>query len=136
MTSEPLEATVTLRGIVFCDGSVLIVERTTDGGWELPGGRLDSHEDAVPGLQREITEETGLDPQVEEPIHTLSWRNTDDCGRFAVYFRCQCERQEIVLSDEHTEAAWVSPATAKQRLSDPQGTAVMRATGRSISKPS
>ncbi|GAA0218738.1 NUDIX domain-containing protein [Halobaculum roseum] len=47
MTDEPLQATVTQRGVVFAPtDQVLIVRRATDGGWELPGGRVDRGERA------------------------------------------------------------------------------------------
>lgn len=127
MTENHLHATVSLRGIVFVEGAVVLVRRATDGGWELPGGRLGATEDVRDGVRREIREETGLAPAVVEPVHTLSWRNDADEGRFAVYFHCTAERRSVSLSEEHTDHAWVSPAEAADRLSTPQGRAVERA---------
>ena len=129
MTDEPLHATVSLRGVVFGPrGEVLVVRRTSDGGWELPGGRLGAHEDTETGVRREIAEETGLDVPIGRPVHVSSWRNDDDRGRLAAYFRCEAERRSVTLSDEHTDHEWLPPATAADRLSDVQGTAVDRAT--------
>jgi 8-oxo-dGTP pyrophosphatase MutT (NUDIX family) len=134
MTGNPLRATVSLRGIIFSpEGSVLVVERTSDGGWELPGGRLDTHEDCIEGLKREIREETGLDPVVSEPVHSLSWRNDSGSGRFAVYYRCQSAGRTVSLSDEHTDWEWVTTRTARDRLSDAQATGVSRATEQTAS---
>ncbi|WP_123538489.1 NUDIX hydrolase [Halosimplex salinum] len=128
MTDDPIRATVSLRGVVFgADDTVLLMRRASDGGWELPGGRLDAHEDALAGLRRELAEETSLDPLVHEPVHTVSWRNDADRGRFAVYYLCESERRSVSLSDEHVAAEWVSVATARERLSGSQGTAVARA---------
>ena len=128
MTDEPLHATVSLRGVVFGPrGEVLVVRRTSDGGWELPGGRLGAHEDTETGVRREIAEETGLDVPIGRPVHVCSWRNDDDRGRLAAYFRCEAERRTVTLSDEHTDHEWLPPATASDRLSDVQGTAVDRA---------
>ncbi|QPV64364.1 NUDIX hydrolase [Halosimplex litoreum] len=134
MTETPLRATVSLRGIIFGpEGSVLVVERTSDGGWELPGGRLDAHEDCIDGLKREIREETGLDPVVSEPVHSLSWRNDSDNGRFAVYYRCHSTDRTVSLSDEHTDCEWVTTQTARDRLSEPQETGVDRAAEQTAS---
>ena len=128
MTEKPLYATVSLRGVVFGPrGEVLVVRRASDGGWELPGGRLGAHEDPEEGARREIEEETGLDVPIGRPVHVCSWRNDDDRGRLAAYFRCEAERRRVTLSDEHTDYEWLSPATAADRLSDVQGTAVDRA---------
>lgn len=131
MTQEPLRATISLRGVVFGpDGDVLLVRRETDGGWELPGGRLGAGEAAIAGVRREITEETGLDPTVGRPVHATAWRNDADDGRFAVYYRCRVARRSVSLSAEHVAHEWVPPAAARERLSDPQGTAVGRAVDR------
>ncbi|GAB6880526.1 hypothetical protein JCM17823_28000 [Halorubrum gandharaense] len=127
MTDEHLRATVSLRGVVFVDGAVLVVRRASDGGWELPGGRLAPREDVRDGVRREIREETGLAPTVEEPVHTVSWRNDADEGRLAVYFYGTGESRAVSLSDEHVEAAWERPGAAAERLSTPQGRAVERA---------
>ena len=48
MTDVHLEATVSLRGVVSAPcGDVLVVQRASDGGWELPGGRLAPDEDVA-----------------------------------------------------------------------------------------
>ena len=137
MTDEHLEATISLRGVLFAPSSeVLVVKRTSDGGWELPGGRLSPHEDAVAGVRREIREETGIDADVGRPIHAVSWRNDDGRGRFAVYYWCEVPAEAagtaasdpVSLSHEHTDYAWLSPDDAVDRLSDVQEQAVAAAT--------
>lgn len=125
MTEQPLRATVSLRGVLFGpDDDVLVVRRTTDGGWELPGGRLGADEDATEGVQREIAEETGLRVDLGQPVHAIAWRNDDDDGRFGVYYYGTAPERSVTLSHEHTDYEWVEPRAAEKRLSDPQGTAV------------
>ncbi|MFC6874513.1 NUDIX hydrolase [Halobellus marinus] len=139
MTEEHLEATVSLRGVLFSPSAdVLVVKRTSDGGWELPGGRLSPHEDAQEGVHREIREETGLEVDVGRPIHAVSWRNDDGRGRFAVYYWCETtdgaateadgDGCPVSLSHEHTDHAWLSPEDTVERLSDVQERAVSIAT--------
>ncbi|SFR35885.1 NUDIX hydrolase [Halogeometricum limi] len=129
MTERPLRATVSLRGVLFGPGGeVLVVRRTTDEGWELPGGRLGAEEDADEGVAREIAEETGLDVELGQPVHAVAWRNDDDNGRFGVYYYCTVTERAVSLSDEHIEYEWLAPSTAETRLSGPQGEAVSNAT--------
>jgi 8-oxo-dGTP pyrophosphatase MutT (NUDIX family) len=131
MTEIPLRATITQRGVVVTpDEHVLVVQRSSDGGWELPGGRLDREEDAVAGLTRELREETGLDPEVVTPVHTIAWRNDDGNGRFGVYYYCRGPRRDVSLSAEHDGADWRPVDAAGARLSDPQTAAVEAALAR------
>ncbi|MDS0296234.1 NUDIX hydrolase [Halogeometricum luteum] len=128
MTERPLRATVSLRGVLFApDGDVLVVQRTSDEGWELPGGRLGAQEDANEGVKREIVEETGLDVNLGQPVHALAWRNDDDNGRFGVYYYATVTERTVSLSHEHVGYEWLSPRKAERRLSGPQGDAVSNA---------
>jgi 8-oxo-dGTP diphosphatase len=129
---EHLRATISQRGVLFSAGDrILVVRRSTDGGWELPGGRLEPYEDAPDGVHREIVEETGLDVHIVRPVHTASWRNDTDRGRFAVYYWCLvpdsldvAAADPVSLSDEHTDHAWLPPDRATERLSTVQQEAV------------
>lgn len=51
---------VDLRGGVFRDGKILLVQEKADGRWSLPGGWADVSESPTEGVVREIREETGL----------------------------------------------------------------------------
>jgi len=131
MTQRPLRATVTQRGVVVTpDEHVLIVKRASDGGWELPGGRLDRQEDAVEGLTREIREETSLTPKVVAPVETVAWVNDDGNGRFGVYYYCRGTQRPVSLSPEHAAAEWTGVDTVGSQLSDPQTDAVRAAVRR------
>lgn len=128
MTEEPLKATVSQRAVLFRgDDEILVVRRASDGGWELPGGRLDVNESTVEGLRREVKEETGLDVAIRRPIYTTSWRNDRGNGRYGVYYYCLAESESVSLSHEHTDHDWLTPSTAAERLSETQGKAVLRA---------
>lgn len=128
MTNTPIQATISLRGVVFdSDDTVLIVQRASDDGWELPGGRLDSREDVLAGLRRELAEETALQPSVICPVHTVSWRNNYNDGRFAVYYLCHYGGQTVTLSNEHTAYRWIDSNSVRSWLSETQSTAVERA---------
>ena len=129
MTERPLRATVSQRGVVFTpDDEVLLVRRESDGEWELPGGRLGREEDAREGVRREVVEETGLDPDLGQPVHVTSWINDAAEGRFAVYTggagRVPRGRPEIFdfRDDENLRFSNDLPPRVKavERLSRPQ----------------
>ena len=129
MTDALLCATVSVRGVIHnADGHILVVQRSTDQDWELPGGRLSRGESPRQGLRREIHEETGLDVEIAEIVKANSWVNTADEGRFAVHYNCKKTEDNIDLSDEHVDSEWLPPTKAQQRLCDPQSTAVEIAT--------
>lgn len=47
---------------VMRDGKLLWMRRRDNGLWTLPGGHLEDNEEPLDGAARELTEETGLDP--------------------------------------------------------------------------
>lgn len=128
MDEQFLEATISIRGVVCRpDETVLTVRRASDGGWELPGGRMHRGEMVRECLGREVAEETGLDISIHHPVEATAWQNQSGNGRFAVYYRCSTDETTVTLSEEHTEAEWVETATAREWLSDPQAVATVRA---------
>lgn len=128
MTDKMLEATVSVRGIILDGrGKTLVVRRSSDGAWELAGGRLGPQEDVESGLQREIEEETTLSIEVGETVHANAWQNADGDGRFAVYYRCLTINRDVELSEEHESFRWVSYDTAESLLSDPAAQALRQA---------
>ena len=128
MTEELLHATVSIRGVlVTARGETLIVKRSSDGEWELPGGRLGPEEDVEPGLEREMAEETALGVDIGDTVHANSWQNSDDDGRFAVYYRCRSDHRTVELSEEHDAFRWVPYQEAMRLLPDAQATAVRKA---------
>lgn len=128
MDDQFLEATISIRGIVRrSDDCVLIVRRSSDDGWELPGGRIYRTESVTDCLHRELREETGLTVTIRRPVEATSWTNTDGKGRFAVYYDCAISGEsEVTLSDEHVDSSWVPRTAARDRLSKPQTAAIAR----------
>ncbi len=59
---------VDVRGAVFWDGKILLVQERSDHGWSLPGGWADVGESPSAMVTREIREESGFEVQVEKVI--------------------------------------------------------------------
>ncbi|HWQ04358.1 MAG TPA: NUDIX hydrolase [Longilinea sp.] len=48
-----------IRGVVFKDNRILLVQELADGGWTLPGGFVDVGEPPSRAVEREVQEESG-----------------------------------------------------------------------------
>ncbi|MCX6060153.1 MAG: NUDIX domain-containing protein [Chloroflexi bacterium] len=53
-------------------GKILLTQRTDNGRWCLPGGRMESGESAAEACEREVWEETGLRVRVKRLIGVYS----------------------------------------------------------------
>src|SRR5438552_16784489 len=106
---------VAVKGLILKDGRLLMVrEAAGDRPWELPGGRVEVGEEALPPvdvLRRELSEELGPSFQYEIDRPVLAWTRPPDPPRralsvFLLAFLCRYRAGEIVLSDEHVEFRW------------------------------
>ena len=53
-----------VRGAVFRDDAILLVEEASDRGWSLPGGWADVGETPSAAVEREVLEESGFRVEV------------------------------------------------------------------------
>jgi 8-oxo-dGTP pyrophosphatase MutT (NUDIX family) len=92
--------------------------RIFPGIWQPVTGRLESDERIVDGALRELIEETGIGPEGIETLYGLDQVNIFhadhiDMLQAEAVFAAELRRGvEAVLSDEHDEQRWVSPAEA------------------------
>lgn len=105
-------------------GEVLLVRRTDDGYWELPGGRVEVGESASAAVVREVTEEagvaitvTGLSGLYTDPDHVLAYPPEGQIyQQFAVCFHAFAHTGDAQPDhDETSNAMWFDPDDA-QRL--------------------
>jgi ADP-ribose pyrophosphatase YjhB (NUDIX family) len=59
---------VDVRGVVFRDGKLLLVQERTDGLWTLPGGWADVEDSPSEAVEREILEESGFRAKAERML--------------------------------------------------------------------
>lgn len=80
--------------------------------WQAVGGRLESGEKLEDGLRRETLEETGItDLEVGKVIHVDEWFAKPEgylVHIVALFFLCKANPDEVKLSEEHQDYAWVS----------------------------
>lgn len=92
--------------------------------WDIPGGRIQKGNDVFTTLQREIEEETGVTDLINVDFLTAVVSNheipitDDEWGGLVlmVYKVIIPAGSTIVISEEHSEYAWVSKTEAKERL--------------------
>ena len=136
MTERLLKPSVSVRSVVSGPrDDILVLQRDTDGEWELPGGRMGSYETVPECLHREVREETSISLEIEDILFANSWLNDQNQDRFAVYYVCETDQRSVRLSEEHSDFNWVSPSEATFILSMPQATAVQLSCDRIDAKP-
>jgi len=79
-----------------------------DNKWGFPGGTLEDGETLTAGLLREVKEETGLEVEIVELIHTDTFiSKVDKSTRPRLFYLCKLKDDDkITLSHEHNEYKW------------------------------
>ncbi len=78
--------------------------------WDLPGGGVQLPERAIDALRREIREETGLEVDNVEPMKVeTAMRDEKDWYIILIVYRCTALSDQVTLSEEHAQYAWVTP---------------------------
>jgi ADP-ribose pyrophosphatase YjhB (NUDIX family) len=62
---------VDVRGVVFRDGKILLVQERSDGLWTLPGGWADVGDSPADAVVREIREESGYETRATKLLALL-----------------------------------------------------------------
>lgn len=100
---------------------VLLIERTDNGNWTMPGGALDPGE-SLPGCAvRETREETGIEVEVTgvsgiytDPGHRIEYTSDGEVrGEFSVIFHARYVSGEPTTSSESRRVRWVPLSQAK-----------------------
>jgi 8-oxo-dGTP diphosphatase len=74
--------------------------------WGIPGGARDSHESIIDGAMREAVEETGINPEDLQAVHTF----TDDHNGWSYSTVIALANEKLEgheLNDESHEVRWV-----------------------------
>jgi ADP-ribose pyrophosphatase YjhB (NUDIX family) len=102
--------TVFVRG----DDSVLLIRRSDNGLWALPGGAQEIGETISGAAVRETREETGIDVEIvgligiySDPDHVVAYADGEVRQQFSICLRGAYVSGEPVCSDESLEVRWV-----------------------------
>lgn len=92
-------------------------EGTNSGKYQFPGGRVDIGESFMEALRREVMEEAGLEVEIGKPLHVGEWFPViKDVPNqiIGIFFLCTALTDNVTLSEEHDDYAWVDPSEISQ----------------------
>lgn len=94
-----------VKGIVKKDDLILVLVKH-DGTLDLPGGRVENEETIQLALRREISEETGLRVEINDPVEQWSFYKASDRLINGITFECSYLGGNVNLSHEHKHYFW------------------------------
>ena len=108
--NEAYRFPVSVKGIVIRSDAIVLVKNRRDE-WELPGGKLELGEAPERCVAREIEEELGLEIEPVAPVDAWVYTIENGVHVLVVTYGCvERGRRSAVLSDEHTQVAWIALA--------------------------
>jgi 8-oxo-dGTP pyrophosphatase MutT (NUDIX family) len=96
-------------------GRILLICRTDNGNWALPGGAIDLGESLTQAAIRETREETGIDCEITglsgiytDPGHVLLYTSNGEVRQeFSIVLTARPAGGEPTPSDESSQVRWV-----------------------------
>jgi ADP-ribose pyrophosphatase YjhB (NUDIX family) len=98
------------------DGRILLIRRTDNKFWAIPGGGLEPGESVSQATAREVKEETGIDCEVtgvvgiySNPNHVAAYDDGEVRQQFSICFTTRLLGGTPSTSSESSEVRFVSP---------------------------
>ncbi len=114
---------VAMKAAIVHDGKILLLRESAEhdtntkaGKYQFPGGRIDPGEPFFEGLQREVTEETGLEIEMGDPLYIGEWFPVIKGVPHhivAMFLICNPKTTDVTISEEHDAFEWVDREMAK-----------------------
>jgi ADP-ribose pyrophosphatase YjhB (NUDIX family) len=103
--------------VVNEDGEILLIRRSDNDNWALPGGAMDLGESLPDTAVRETAEETGIDVEIiglvgtyTDPRHVILYTSNNEVRQeFSIVFVGRPAGGSPTASAETTEVRWVRP---------------------------
>jgi ADP-ribose pyrophosphatase YjhB (NUDIX family) len=98
-------------------GELLLIRRSDNDNWALPGGGVDLGESLSQAAVRETREESGIECEITglsgiytDPGHVILYTSNGEVRQeFSVVLTGRAVRGELAASAETSEARWVAP---------------------------
>ena len=117
--APPANSVVPSANVVVVNdtGQVLLIRRTDNDNWALPGGAMDLGESLLDAARRETAEETGVQVQITglvgiytDPRHVIHYTSNDEVRQeFSIVFTARPVGGAPRPSSESREVHWVAP---------------------------
>jgi ADP-ribose pyrophosphatase YjhB (NUDIX family) len=100
-------------------GEILLIRRSDNGNWALPGGAIDIGESMTEAAVRETREETGIDCQITglvgiytDPKHIILYTSNGEARQeFSILLKGRAVGGVLTTSNESTQVEWVPSAS-------------------------
>lgn len=108
-------------------GRILLIRRTDNDRWSLPGGKIDLGESLVQAAVRETREETGIDCQItgiagiySNPRHLVEYTSDGEVRQeFTIVLTATPTGGKPTTSNESSHVEWVDPTAVDQHPMHP-----------------
>ncbi|MFG1998189.1 NUDIX hydrolase [Spirillospora sp. NPDC048911] len=108
------------------NGEILMIHRTDNDNWALPGGAIDLGESVAEAAIRETKEETGVDCEItglvgiySDPKHLIHYTSNDEVRQeFSIVLKARPVGGEPQTSDESRAVLWIPAEQAMDRQMD------------------
>jgi 8-oxo-dGTP pyrophosphatase MutT (NUDIX family) len=99
-------------------GEILLIRRTDNGNWALPGGAIDLGESVAQAAVRETFEETGIECAItgvagiySDPGHVILYTSNGEVRQeFSIVLTARPVAGQPTPSSESSEVRWVPPS--------------------------
>jgi 8-oxo-dGTP pyrophosphatase MutT (NUDIX family) len=98
------------------DDRLLLIHRTDNDRWSLPGGGVELGESVTEAVIREVQEETGISVEVldivgvySDPRHVIAFDDGEVRQQFSICFAARPAGGTLHASAESKEVRWVDP---------------------------
>jgi len=99
-------------------GEVLLIRRSDNDNWALPGGAIDLGESLAQAAVREVREESGIDCEITglvgiytDPRHVILYTSNGEARQeFSIVLTATATRGEPTPSSESTDVRWTPVA--------------------------
>jgi 8-oxo-dGTP pyrophosphatase MutT (NUDIX family) len=108
-------------------GQILMIRRSDNDNWALPGGAIDLGESMIQAAVRETMEETGVDCEITglvgiytDPKHVILYTSNNEVRQeFSILLTARGTGGTPTPSSESTEVVWVEPPDVEGLTMDP-----------------
>jgi len=97
------------------EGRILMIRRTDNDLYSIPGGQLELGETLAEAAVREVHEETGIECEVtdviglySDPRHVIAYDDGEVRQEFSICFRAAYRNGSPKTSSESKEVAWIA----------------------------
>ena len=99
-------------------GEILMIRRTDNDNWALPGGAIDLGESVTQAAIRETKEETGIDVEItglvgiySDPKHVIHYTSNNEVRQeFSIVLKATSVAGVVRENEEAREVRWISSA--------------------------